>query len=95
MLALLRRPLGFVPLLISGGLLLAMLLQFMQGTLVRQPDEGTTAHLFQLLMPLNAIVMVVFGAFWLPKYPKPASQLLGLQVSAFVAVLAVVHFRHL
>jgi hypothetical protein len=95
MLDLLKRPAGFLPVTISAAFLIPMLVGITEGTLVRQPDEGTAAHLFQLLMPLQLVVIAWFAASWLPKLPRPAAQVLFLQVTGFLAVLAIVYFRHL
>jgi len=95
MLALLRRPSAFLPLAISVAFLNAFLIGLVQGRLIRQPDENTGAHLFQILMPAQLLIIAFFAVSWLPKKPKPASQVLALQVSAALAVLAVVYFRHL
>jgi hypothetical protein len=95
MLDLLKRPIAFMPLLISAGFLIAFLIGLAQGTLVRQPDEGTEAHLFQILMPLQALIIAAFAISWLPKLPKAAAQVLCLQSSGLIAVLVVVYFRHL
>jgi uncharacterized membrane protein YoaK (UPF0700 family) len=92
---LLRRPTGVLPLVISGGFLAILLSGLAQGTLVRQPDEGTAAHLFQILMPLQVIVIGVFAASWLPRNPRSAIGVLALQTAAFLAVLAIVHARNL
>ena len=95
MLEMLRRPAAFVPLLISAGFLIAMLARFAEGTLVRQPDEDAMAHLFQLLMPLQAVIIVAFAAFWLPKRPRSTMKVLCLQAVALLAVLAVVRLKNL
>ncbi|MBV9028272.1 MAG: hypothetical protein JO311_06605 [Candidatus Eremiobacteraeota bacterium] len=95
MLDLLKRPAGFLPLLISAGFLIALLVGLSQGTLVRQPDEGAAAHLFQILMPLQVIIIVAFAAQWIPKRPQPATAVLSLQVAAMIAVVAIVFLRHL
>ena len=95
MLDLIKRPTAFAPLLISGGFLIAFLIGVAQGTLVRQRDENTAAHLFQILMPLQILIMGMFAISWLPKCPKPAVRVLCLQGGALFAVLAVVYFRHL
>jgi hypothetical protein len=95
MLALLKRPSAFVPLAISAGFLAALLGELLQGTLVRRPDEGASAHLFAILMPLQVPIIAWFAISWLPKDPKPALRVLLLQGRAALAVLAVVYFRHL
>jgi hypothetical protein len=95
MFQLLRRPSGFVPLAISAGFLTAFGIGIIQGTLVRQPDEGIGAHLFQILMPAQLFVIAFFAASWLPKRPLAALKVLALQGSAALGVLAIVFFRHL
>ncbi|MBV9718229.1 MAG: hypothetical protein JOZ77_02855 [Candidatus Eremiobacteraeota bacterium] len=58
----------------------------------RQSDEGTAAHLFQIFMPLQAIVIALFAISWLPRNRIPALQVLTLQCGAALTVLAVVYF---
>ncbi len=86
---------GFLPLAISASFLAYMLAGLAQGTLVRQPDEGAAAHLFQLLMPLQFAAIVWFAVAWLPKRPWSAAWVLAVQVAASFAVLSIVYFRHL
>ncbi|HEY9086502.1 MAG TPA: hypothetical protein VIN40_11305 [Candidatus Tyrphobacter sp.] len=95
MVELLKRPSAFLPLLISGGFLVAFAVGILQGTLVRRPDEDAGAHLFQILMPLQLSIIAFFAISWLPKKRTPALQVLTLQAGAALAVLAVVYFRHL
>lgn len=95
MLALLRRPSAFLPLVISGAFLIAFIVGIAEGTLVHEPDETTGAHLFQILMPAQVLIIAFFAISWLPKKPKATLQVLALQVSAAIAVLAIVYFRHL
>lgn len=95
MLQLLKRPSAFVPLAISGAFLAALLTALAQGRLVPQPDEGTGAHLFQILMPVQLLIIVFFAATWLPRNTKPAVQVLALQICAAIGVLAIVYFNRL
>lgn len=60
--------------------------------LVREADEGTEAHLFQLLMPLQALVIAYFALTWLPRRPRLGLWVLGVQVAAAGAVFAVVYW---
>jgi MFS superfamily sulfate permease-like transporter len=57
----------------------------------READEGTEAHLFQLLMPLQALVIAYFAWTWLPKTPRLAVVVLALQLAAAGAVFALVY----
>ena len=86
---------AFLPLAISVAFLVKLLIGLAQGTLVRQPDEGTVAHLFQLLMPLQLIVIAWFAVSWLPKRPRSAIPLLAIQGIACAAVFAIVFLKHL
>jgi membrane protein DedA with SNARE-associated domain len=95
MLDLLRRPTAFVPLLISGGFLSVLLAGLLGGTLARQPDEGAAAHLFQILIPIEIVVIAIFAVHWLPKRAKPAAAVLALQGGMLLAVLAIVYFKNL
>ena len=58
---------------------------------VRETDEGTEAHLFQLLMPVQLLVMGVFAAIWLPRAPRAALVVLAVQVILVIALLAAVY----
>jgi hypothetical protein len=57
---------------------------------VRQPDgdEGTPAHLFQGLMFLVALAIGVFAVRWLPRAPREAAMILGLQIAVAALPLA-------
>ena len=57
-----------------------------------QADEGTEAHLFQLLMPAQALVIAYFAYTWLPKSPRLALALLPVQLAAAAGVIALVYW---
>lgn len=57
---------------------------------VRQPDEGIAAHLFQLLMPLEAILITVYALTWLPRTPRLAAAVLALQIGLALAIVGTV-----
>jgi hypothetical protein len=61
---------------------------------IRQPDgdEGTPAHVFQGLMVLVAVLIPVFAIRWLPRAPREAAAVLGLQVLAAALALATLAF---
>jgi hypothetical protein len=59
---------------------------------VREADEGTEAHLFQLLMPIQLVVMAYFALTWLPRAPRLTLVVLALQVAAAAAVFAGVYW---
>jgi hypothetical protein len=61
----------------------------------RQTDEGTAAHLWQLLMAGQAPIIAFFAIRWLPQTPRQALPILALQVAAALAAMAPVFLLHL
>jgi hypothetical protein len=55
-----------------------------------QADEGTEAHLFQILMPAQVPIIAFFALTWLPRNPRGAAEVLGLQGVAALTVFALV-----
>jgi len=62
---------------------------------VHEPDEGTAAHLWQLLMAGQVPVVAYFGAKWLPQAPGPALRVLALQAVAILAACGPVYYFNL
>lgn len=83
---------GWLPIAISIFLLFLALRYVAVYGLLRQADEGTEAHLFQLLMPVQLAVMAYFALTWLPRAPRVALAVLGLQAVATAAVFAAVYW---
>ncbi len=65
------------------------------GHIVRQADEGATAHIWQLLMVGQMPVLVFFAVKWLPRAPRQALYVLALQSGAALASIALVFFLNL
>jgi len=57
----------------------------------REPDEGTSAHAWQLLMAAQVPVIAVFAITRLPRSPRQAWPVLALQAVAALAALAPVY----
>jgi hypothetical protein len=91
---LLRRPSAIIPIVMSVAAL-AVVIGYgaMFGT-ARQADEGTAAHIWQLLMVGQVPVAAFFVVKWLPTDPKHAVPVLAIQVgAALAAILPVWWFR--
>jgi hypothetical protein len=58
----------------------------------READEGTSAHLWQILMAGQLPIIAFFAIKWLPKNPKPALVVLALQLVAALAAMAPVYY---
>ena len=96
-----RKPSAFVPLAMSltalalvGGAYIFSLASG-KGGLVREPDEGLIAHLWQLLMAGQLPVLAFFAIKWLPRAPKQTLCVLVLQAGAVLAAMAPVYFLNL
>jgi hypothetical protein len=85
--ALLKRPSALVPVAMSvAALAVAMGYAAMFGT-ARQADEGTAAHIWQLLMAGQIPVMAFFAIKWLPIDPRQGLMVLAIQVGAALAAM--------
>ncbi len=93
--SLLKRPSGFIPLTMSLAVLGMLLGKAATHGLVHEADEGTAAHLFQILMAAQVPILAFFAIAWLPRAPKQALQVLALQVGAALAACAPVFYLKL
>jgi len=85
--SLIRRPSAVVPVAMSlAALAIAVGYAVIFGT-ARQTDEGTAAHLWQLLMAGQLPIVAFFAFKWLPAEPRPAILVLALQVVAALAAM--------
>ena len=83
---------AWVPLAIPLFLVLLGLRHVLLYGLVSEADEGTEAHLFQLLMPVQLALIAYFAFSWLPRAPRQAVAILVVQLAATVALLAAVYW---
>ncbi|HEX9305383.1 MAG TPA: hypothetical protein VGA31_13100 [Thermoanaerobaculia bacterium] len=88
--AMIKQPSAFLPLAMSLAALATVLLHLARFGVVREPDEGAAAHIWQLLMAAQIPIIGFFAIKWLPRAPKEALVVLGLQVGAVLAAMAPV-----
>jgi hypothetical protein len=91
----LKRPSALLPLAMSFAALAVVLVHIARFGVAREADEGTSAHIWQLLMAAQVPVVAFFAIKWLPRTPKEALLVLALQVAAALAALAPVFFLNL
>lgn len=92
--SLLKRPSALIPLAMSIAAIAVIVIYIALFGTARQEDEGTAAHLWQLLMAGQLPVMAFFAIKWLPIQPTRALGVLALQVTAaFCAAFPVWYFR--
>ena len=90
--SLMKQPSAALPLamsLVALGMVLGHAAVF---GVVHEADEGTPAHIFQLLMVAQVPVVAFFAIKWFPRAPRQALQVLALQAGAALAAFAAVFF---
>jgi len=85
-----RQPSALLPLGMSGAALALVLGHIAVAGTARQADEGTAAHLWQLLMAGQLPVVAFYALKWLPRSPRQALPVLALQAGAMLAAAAPV-----
>jgi len=91
----LKRPSAWVPIALSLGMLVFILTYLaLYGVSSPDPnaDEGTSAHLFQLWLMLEVLLVAFFALTWLPRAPKQALLILALQIATALPPLTIVFF---
>jgi len=96
-----KKPSAFLPLAMSLTALALLGSAYVYGLvtghggLVREPDEGAIAHLWQLLMAGQLPILAFFAIKWLPRAPRQTLYVLALQAGAVMASMAPVFFLNL
>ncbi len=89
--AILKKPSAFLPLAMSFGALATVLIYAAVFGPAPQSDEGTAAHLWQILMGGQLPIIAFFAFKWLPRTPREALLVLVLQGGAALVALAPVY----
>ena len=87
-----KRPSAFLPLAMSLAALALVLGHVALFGVVHEADEGTAAHLWQLLMAGQVPVIAYFALRWFPPAPGKALRVLALQFAAGLAACAPVYW---
>ena len=93
--AIVRHPSAFLPMAMSLTALAMVLGSLARYGVVHETDEGTVAHLWQLLMAGQLPVLAFFAIKWLPRAPRQTLYVLALQAGAALASMAPVFFLKL
>ena len=88
----LKQPSAFLPMAMSVAALTTVLVHVAMFGAAREADEGTAAHIWQLLMAAQVPIVVFFAIKWLPRTPRQALYTIALQAVAVLAALAPVFF---
>jgi hypothetical protein len=90
----LKHPSAFLPVAMSVAALATVLMFVALHGTAPQADEGAAAYIWQLLMAAQVPVVLFFAIKWLPRSPRQALPVLGLQVGAALAAMAPVFLLH-
>ena len=90
-----RQPSAFIPVVMSLAALLTVLSHIAMFGTAREADEGTAAHIWQLLMAGQLPIIGFYVIKSLPQMPKEAVRILALQIGAACAAAAPVYWLKL
>ena len=82
-----RQPTVFLPIAMSLIALSMMLIHFALFPIVHEFDEGTSAHIFQILMVAQIPIVALFAMKWSPRAPHQTLKLLVLQGGFVLAAI--------
>lgn len=87
-----RQPSALLPIAMSVAALTLVMGHVAVFGVVHEADEGTAAHLWQLLMAGQPPIVVYFALRWLPQAPGKAVRVLAVQVVAGLAACFPVYW---
>ena len=87
-----RRSSAVLPIAMSTAALITVLYHIAVAGTARQPDEGTAAHIWQLLMAGQLPLIAFYAITWLPRAPAAALRVLAAQAGAALAAMAPVYW---
>ena len=90
--AMIKKPSAFLPVAMSLAALATVIVHIVMFGIAREADEGTAAHIWQILMAGQLPIVAFFAIKWLPQAPRQALEILALQAGAGLAALAPVFF---
>ncbi len=91
----LRKPSAWIPVAMSVVALAVVIGHVALFGAAREADEGTAAHVFQLLMVGQVPIIAFFAIKWMAKDSRQGLRVLALQVAAAVAALSPVYLLKL
>ena len=90
--SLLKQPSAFLPIAMSLVSLSLVLSHVAIYGFVQEADEGSAAHLFQLLMAGQVPIIAYFGLKWLPSSTARTLGILALQAIAGLAAFGALYW---
>ena len=90
-----KQPSAFLPVAMSLVALALVLGHVALFGVVHETDEGTAAHIWQILMAAQVPIIAFFAIKYVPQKPKQALLILALQIVAALTACAPVFFLKL
>jgi hypothetical protein len=91
-LILVKHPSAVIPILMSLAAIGVVLIHIAMFGTARQPDEGSAAHIWQLLMAGQVPIVAYFALRWIPQVPRQGWYVLAIQILAMLAACAPVYY---
>lgn len=93
--SIIKRPSAWIPIVIPLIFFEYLIIYITIFGIVREEDEGTAAHLFQLWLVLEPLMVGFFAVKWLQRARKEALIILALQIIAALLPISVVFYLKL
>jgi len=84
-----NKPSAMIPVVMSLGALVLVLIQIGAHGVAPERDEGAVAHLWQLLMAAQLPVVAFFAFRWLRRAPWQAATVLVVQALAWASAAVI------
>jgi hypothetical protein len=85
-----KLPSAFLPIAMSLAALTLVIIHVAMYGVTHEADEGTPAHIFQLLLIAQVPIVAYFMIRWVPEKPQQAIPIMALQAAAALAAIAPV-----
>ena len=93
--SIIKKPSAWIPIVIPLIFFAYLVIYITVFGIVREEDEGTPAHLFQLWLVLEPFMVGFFAVKWLPRATKQALVVIALQIAAALLLISAVFLLEL
>jgi hypothetical protein len=90
--SIIKKPSAWIPIVIPVIFFAYLVIYIAIFGIVREEDEGIGAHLFQLWLALEPLMVGFFAVKWLPRAPKQAILILALQIATALLPISIVFY---
>ena len=85
------KPSAIIPLVMSAAALTTVIVHIIIAGTAPQPDEGTAAHIWQLLMAGQIPFIIHYLIKWVLQVPKRALPVLMMQIGSALAAICPIY----